>query len=236
MEIPRFNITLPPNMRSINQIIIHCSATPEGRDVTVDQIRRMHIQDNHWNDIGYHYVIYRDGSIHPGRPIGTAGAHTKNHNAHSIGICYIGGMDSEYKKAKDTRTPQQKEALLQLVKQLFELFGPLQVNGHNEYAAKACPSFSVKDWVKQNPITVGPKPNIPSSEQKKESNWLAKLIELIIKLFSKKTEKPAEAPAEAPHNLPRTRRSPIPVDTIPLEENFEELDAPEEPGWWNENF
>ena len=232
MEIPRFNITVPPDMRSINQIIIHCSATPEGRDVTVDQIRRMHIQDNHWNDIGYHYVIYRDGSIHPGRPLAKEGAHTKNHNAHSIGICYIGGMDSEYKKAKDTRTPQQKEALVQLVKQLFELFGPRQGNGHNEYAAKACPSFSVKDWVKQNPITVGPKPNIPSSEQKKESNWLAKLIELIIKLFSKKTEKPAEAP----HNLPRTRRSPIPVDTIPLEENFEELDAPEEPGWWNENF
>ncbi len=141
MEIPRFNITVPPDMRSINQIIIHCSATPEGRDVTVDQIRRMHIQDNHWNDIGYHYVIYRDGSIHPGRPLAKEGAHTKNHNAHSIGICYIGGMDSEYKKAKDTRTPQQKEALVQLVKQLFELFGPLQVNRPQRIRGQSLPQF-----------------------------------------------------------------------------------------------
>ncbi|MCH5346258.1 MAG: N-acetylmuramoyl-L-alanine amidase [Muribaculaceae bacterium] len=132
-------------MRKIDKIIIHCSATPEGRDYTVAQIRDWHVRGNGWSDIGYHYVIYRDGSIHPGRPVGVAGAHTKGHNAHSIGICLIGGCAADGKTPKDTRTHAQRVALVNLVKQLKATYGPdVTVHGHNEFAAKACPSFNVK--------------------------------------------------------------------------------------------
>ena len=79
-------------MRSIDQIICHCSATREGQHVTVQQIRQWHLQRK-FADIGYHYVVYLDGTVHKGRPLEKAGAHCKGHNAHSIGICYVGGLD-----------------------------------------------------------------------------------------------------------------------------------------------
>lgn len=94
-------------MRIINEIIIHCSATPEGKDYTVEQIKQWHKQRG-FSDIGYHYVIYRDGSIHSGRPIERIGAHCLKHNAHSIGVCYIGGVAKDGKTPKDTRTDAQK--------------------------------------------------------------------------------------------------------------------------------
>ena len=137
-------------MRKINRIIIHCSATPEGKDYTVDQIRDWHVNGNGWNDIGYHFVIDRYGVIHKGRPIEKAGSHTKGHNADSIGICLIGGCVAEtnpnWKNTpKDTRTPAQRVALINLVKELKATYGQhITVHGHNEFAAKACPSFIVK--------------------------------------------------------------------------------------------
>lgn len=134
-------------MRRIDKIIIHCSATPEGRDYTVGTIRSWHVQGNGWKDIGYHYVIYLDGSVHGGRPLEQAGAHTAGHNAHSIGICYIGGVAADGKTPKDTRTLQQREALARLVGTLREQFPGATVHGHNEFAAKACPSFNVKKWI-----------------------------------------------------------------------------------------
>lgn len=91
------------NKRNIIEIIVHCSATPEGKDFTVEQIRQWHLQRG-FTDIGYHYVIYRDGSIHKGRDESIIGAHCTGHNTISIGICYIGGMDSANKNPKDTRT------------------------------------------------------------------------------------------------------------------------------------
>lgn len=90
-------------MRKITEIIIHCSATPEGKDYTVEDINQWH-KARGFKCIGYHYVIYRDGSIHNGRPIEQVGAHCQKHNANSIGICYIGGCDLTGKKPKDTRT------------------------------------------------------------------------------------------------------------------------------------
>lgn len=136
-------------MRPINEIIIHCSATEEGRDFTVEDIRRWHVQGNGWKDIGYHYVIYRDGSVHPGRPLDQVGAHTTGHNAKSIGVCYVGGVASDRKTPKDTRTPEQKAALIELVRSLKLVFGVSKVSGHNEYAKKACPSFDVQKWRKE---------------------------------------------------------------------------------------
>lgn len=129
-------------MRTINKIIIHCSATPEGRYHSVADITSWHKQRG-FADIGYHYVIYLDGSIHEGRPLEMPGAHTLGQNANSIGICYIGGIDKNG-KPKDTRTLAQKKALIKLVADLKERYPDATVHGHNEYANKACPSFNVK--------------------------------------------------------------------------------------------
>lgn len=131
-------------MRELKRIIFHCSATEDGKDYTVETIRRWHTSPpRNWRDIGYHYVIYRDGSIHQGRPIDQQGAHTRGENADSVGICYIGGVRDG--KATDTMTMHQEIAWLKLVHSLRTVFGPLSIHGHNEYANKACPSFIVKE-------------------------------------------------------------------------------------------
>ena len=129
-------------MRKITEIIIHCSATTEGKDFTVEDIDRWHRQRG-FNGIGYHFVIYRDGSIHAGRSKRQIGAHCKGHNTISIGICYIGGLSTDG-KPKDTRTAAQKASLRALVEQLQEEFPLATVHGHNECAAKACPCFDVQ--------------------------------------------------------------------------------------------
>ena len=139
--------TLKKSKRTINEIILHCSATPEGKDYSVDTIKKWHLQRG-FSDIGYHYVIYRDGSIHNGRDVNISGAHCTNHNSKSIGVCYIGGLDSTGKNAKDTRTEEQKKSLVSLVKQLMSIYklSISNVHCHNEYANKACPSFKINDF------------------------------------------------------------------------------------------
>ena len=127
-------------MRKIDLIIIHCSATAEGKSFTVADIDRWHRQRG-FAQIGYHYVIYLDGTIHKGRPIELVGAHCQGHNSHSIGICYIGGLAADNKTPKDTRTEAQKQALLALLKELRAKFHTAKIHGHRDYAAKACPSF-----------------------------------------------------------------------------------------------
>lgn len=135
---------LKKSRRTITEIIIHCSATPEGKDYTVDIIRTWHLARG-FSDIGYHYVIYRDGTIHNGRDVDVIGAHCENHNAHSIGICYIGGCDSTGKKAKDTRTIEQKIALRTLLQDLRNLYPDARILGHRDTGApKDCPSFNAK--------------------------------------------------------------------------------------------
>lgn len=130
-------------MRKIDKIIIHCSATPEGKPFTVADIDRWH-RDRGWQGIGYHYVIYLDGSIHEGRSEEIIGAHCSGQNAQSIGICYIGGLDASG-KAKDTRTPAQRKALHKLVSDLKTRYPAATVHGHNEFANKDCPCFDVKN-------------------------------------------------------------------------------------------
>lgn len=93
--------------------------------------------------VGYHYVIYLDGTVVTGRNETVAGAHCKGHNAHSIGVCYVGGLDSDGKPA-DTRTEAQRQSLRRLVRQLTERFPRATVHGHCEFAAKACPCFDVR--------------------------------------------------------------------------------------------
>lgn len=146
-------LRLKKSKRTIDEIIIHCSATPEGRDYTVEDIRRDHKKQG-WSDIGYHYVIYRDGSIHEGRDVDLVGAHcSKNgHNQHSIGICYIGGVENKPNtpyallKAKDTRTDAQKGALICLLYDLKKLYPKAQIWGHRDFdSGKECPSFDARN-------------------------------------------------------------------------------------------
>ena len=139
-------------MRNIKRIILHCSATPEGKDYSVADIDSWHRAQG-YDCIGYHYVVYRDGTVHPGRPVEKAGAHCKGHNSDSVGVCYIGGCAADGKTPKDTRTPAQKGAMEALVRKLLKQYPGATVHGHNEYAAKACPSLDVKAWLKATGIT-----------------------------------------------------------------------------------
>ena len=131
-------------MRDLNRIILHCSATREGKDFSVDTIRDWHVNGRGWSDIGYHWVIRLDGSIEVGRPLEKSGAHTKGHNKDSVGVCYIGGCDADG-KPKDTMNPEQEKAWRMIVLSLRTLYGDLTIHGHNEFANKACPSFIVKE-------------------------------------------------------------------------------------------
>ena len=97
-------------------------------------------KDRGWRCIGYHYVVRIDGSIEYGRPVQDIGAHVKGRNKHSIGVCYIGGLDADM-EPKDTRTQDQKESLLYLLKTLKRLHPEATIHGHREFANKACPCF-----------------------------------------------------------------------------------------------
>jgi N-acetylmuramoyl-L-alanine amidase len=132
-------------VRELNRVILHCSATREGQDVSAATIKDWHVNGRGWSDIGYHYVIRLDGTIEKGRPIHRPGAHTKGHNAESVGVCYIGGVEQDGKTPKDTLTLAQEKAFRSLYNALQLVFGPMTLHGHNEYAAKACPSFNVTD-------------------------------------------------------------------------------------------
>ena len=128
------------NNRIIKEIIVHCSATPEGKDFTVLDIKRWHLERG-FSDIGYHYVIYRDGSINKGRDESKIGAHCTGHNSYSIGVCYVGGVAKDGKTAKDTRTDAQKKSLLSLLRNLKMKYPQASIHSHRDYAQKACPSF-----------------------------------------------------------------------------------------------
>lgn len=129
--------------RPVTELIWHCTATPEGRPVTVDQIDQWH-KARGWSGIGYHYVVYLDGTVHVGRDVDKIGAHVAGRNSGTIGATYVGGVEKDKLKAKDTRTPAQKKAMRELTIQLAEMYRLKRISGHNEYAAKACPSFNVK--------------------------------------------------------------------------------------------
>lgn len=133
-------LNLSVNKRNIKELIVHCSATPEGKDFTVSQIKQWHLQRG-FSDIGYHYVIYRDGSVHIGRDESVIGAHCTGHNTNSIGVCYIGGVATDGKTPKDTRTAGQKQSLVKLLKELKVKYPQASIHGHRNFANKACPSF-----------------------------------------------------------------------------------------------
>ena len=137
-------------LRKITEIILHCSATTEGKVVKAATIDKWH-RAKGWNGIGYHYVIDLDGTVERGRALPVMGAHCVGHNAESIGICYIGGLGIDGKTPKDTRTFRQKVSLLNLVDDLLRIH-KLSINNvhcHYEYANKACPCFKIEAFRKE---------------------------------------------------------------------------------------
>ena len=131
-------------MRPVTKIIVHCSATRPDMDIGVDTIRNWHVNQNGWRDIGYHYVIKRNGAIEEGRDLNVIGAHTKGYNAASIGICLIGGINE--RGAPDANfTFNQYAALRTLIRQLREEFPDTKLYGHRDFSDKACPCFDVKE-------------------------------------------------------------------------------------------
>jgi N-acetylmuramoyl-L-alanine amidase len=134
----------------ITEIIVHCSATPEGKDYTVLDIRKWHKQQG-WSDIGYHYVVYRNGHIEAGRDVDIIGAHCEGHNAHSIGVCYIGGCARDGRTPKDTRTLAQKAALISVLTELRQMYPQAKIYGHRDFDkhGKKCPSFDAKEEYKK---------------------------------------------------------------------------------------
>lgn len=130
-------------MRKVTEIIIHCADTPEGRNDKAADIDRWHKQRG-FDRIGYHYVVDLDGTIEPGRDLECVGAHCKEHNTQSVGVCYIGGADKDTLKPKDTRTDAQKAALLLLLKFLRAKYPEAKIYGHRDFSDKPCPCFDAK--------------------------------------------------------------------------------------------
>lgn len=128
-------------MRKINEIIVHCTATIEGKDFKAKDIDKWHKAQG-WKGIGYHYVVDLDGTIEKGRNENEVGAHCTNHNKNSIGVVYVGGLDKNG-KPKDTRTEAQKKALLELIIALVIKYPQAKIYGHRDFANKECPCFDV---------------------------------------------------------------------------------------------
>lgn len=140
-------------MHNISKLIIHCSATRPSQDIGAAEIRDWHMNDPKFKfaDIGYHFVIRQNGLIEIGRPFKRTGAHVRGHNKGSVGICLIGGHGSsagddfyEHYSAK------QEASLKSLLTCLSAIYPDVTIHGHNEFAAKACPGFDHKTWLKKN--------------------------------------------------------------------------------------
>ena len=149
-------LRMKKSKRVITDIVVHCTATRAWQDFDVDDIRKMH-KAKGWADIGYHYLVKLDGTIQQGRDVDIIGAHVSDHNTHSIGIVYVGGLDNQG-KAKDTRTENQKCALLNLLMDLRKLYPKAKISGHRDFSPdkngdgiltpdeyfKSCPCFDAK--------------------------------------------------------------------------------------------
>lgn len=147
-------------VRKIDKIVVHCSATREGAEFNISDIRAWHKRRG-FADVGYHYVVRLNGDVERGRPLSVAGAHVKGYNRNSIGVCYIGGLDKQG-KAKDTRTDAQKQALRALLTELKGCYPDAQILGHRDLSPdrdgdgiisphewiKDCPCFDAKDEYK----------------------------------------------------------------------------------------
>lgn len=175
-------------MRPINEVIVHCTATRadwwQGKPTSakVAEVKRWHVQDRGWSDIGYHFLIDRDGTVAKGRDIAKTGAHVQGHNTGTIGVSLFGGHGSAVSdKFADHFTPAQDTALRKLIADLRKQYpGISKVSGHNQYAAKACPGFNVAKWYAAKPsnapVTQAEKPEPKTEPQAPE----IKLIPILL--------------------------------------------------------
>lgn len=150
-------------MRKIDKIILHCSANGPNSKIGVKEIRDYHVKVRGWKDIGYHYVIKRDGMLETGRPIEQAGAHCTGYNANSVGICLVGGIDNDG-LPQDNFTQPQFDKLAQLIRSLRRNYPDATIHGHNEFANKACPVFNVMDFLKRYGIVKTPSMPTPVTQ------------------------------------------------------------------------
>lgn len=130
----------------IDKIIIHCTATPEGRHITIDDVDKWH-KKRGFKKIGYHYLIELNGKLSRGRSEEEQGAHCRGYNKNTIGVCYVGGLDKNM-RPRDTRTKEQKHALKILLEYLKDKYPKSTIHAHNEFANKACPCFDVSEYKK----------------------------------------------------------------------------------------
>lgn len=135
-------------MRKITHLIIHCSYTFPDMDIGAEEIRDWHVNDNGWSDIGYHYVIRRNGEIEKGRDDSVVGAHARGMNDHSIGICLIGGRDHDAGN-ENNFTSDQFISLAGLIGDLEWQFPGVEIIGHCDVpdSGKTCPNFDVQEWL-----------------------------------------------------------------------------------------
>lgn len=135
-------------MREINTIIIHCAATKATSKATADDIRQWHEADAKIGRMGYHYVIERDATLKETLELKRPGVHCTKHNANSIGVCLMGGLDEKL-QPEDNFTDEQMATLLQLLYSLVDKFPEAKIYGHNYFnKAKACPCFDWESWLK----------------------------------------------------------------------------------------
>lgn len=160
-------------MRKITEIIVHCTATRanwrEGQKTStkVAEVKRWHTKERGWSDIGYHYLIDRDGTVATGRPLERDGAHVRGRNRGTIGISLFGGHgSSETDDFSENFTPAQDKALRKLIADLRAKYGNVPVTGHNQYSRKACPGFNVGKWLSSTTA----RPEAP------KVHWLAALL------------------------------------------------------------
>jgi N-acetylmuramoyl-L-alanine amidase len=167
-------------MRKITGIIVHCTATRAdwwaGKSLAkkIAEVTRWHVVDRGWSDCGYHYLIDRDGKVGTARPVERDGAHVRGYNKGTIGVSLFGGHGSSETDAfADNFTPQQDAALRRLIGNLRADYGPVPVTGHNEYAAKACPGFTVAPWLAavSTPVPTPPAP----------VHWLVALLQSLFR-------------------------------------------------------
>ena len=135
-------------LAEVTGVIIHCAATKPKMDIGAKEIKDWHLKRG-WSDIGYHWVIRRDGKIETGRSSNLIGAHCKGQNSHNIGICLVGGID-EKGKPENNFTDEQWFSLIGFLKGLPLTYPNIEnITGHNEHSNKACPSFDVQEWKKE---------------------------------------------------------------------------------------
>jgi N-acetylmuramoyl-L-alanine amidase len=133
-----------------DHIVIHCSATRGVQDIGAADIRRWHKAQG-WSDIGYAWVIRRDGKVERGRAQDAVGSHVQGHNHDSVGICMAGGLDDKTWKPVSNFTPAQWASLKELVARLVKTYPKAKVLGHRDFPKvnKACPCFDARVWAKK---------------------------------------------------------------------------------------